>query len=84
MSNAKSLTNEKLALSADKLGRYTVLMVHAEAGDADSDRSSPVSGRLTVRSYNGAKRTLKFTTDGRSTNVASLRIVSKWRHERVP
>ncbi len=84
VSNAKSLTNEKLALSADKLGRYTVLMVHAEAGDADSDRSSPVSGRLTVRSYNGAKRTLKFTTDGRSTNVASLRIVSKWRHERVP
>ena len=83
VADAKSLTHERLALSADKLGRYTVLMVHAEAGGADAERSAPISGRLTVRSYNGAKRTLSFTTDGRSTHVASLRIVSKWRHEPV-
>jgi hypothetical protein len=80
---ARGLTSETLAMSADALGRYKVFIVHAAATKGGGERAAPVTGKATIRSYGGVKRTVPFTTDGRSANLASLRVVSKSRMEEV-
>ena len=59
------------------------MVVHADAAGDEDGAAARVTGRLTVRSCGGARRTLPCTTDGRSAAVASLRVVAKWRHEPV-
>jgi len=76
---ATRVGHERLALSADKVGRYRIMVVHANAQD-DEDRPTRITGRVTVRAH-GESRTLDFVTDGRRAQVGEVQILSKWRYE---
>jgi ferric-dicitrate binding protein FerR (iron transport regulator) len=79
--DATRVGHELLAISADKVGRYRVMIVHADAAEIE-DRPRPVTGRVTLRAY-GETRTLDFTTDGRRAQVGEVQVAAKWRYEPV-
>ncbi|MFT7624832.1 MAG: hypothetical protein ACI9WU_004022, partial [Myxococcota bacterium] len=66
---------ETLAMSTGEVGRYQIFVVHRDAGDR-------TVGKLRIKAH-GRSKTLRFSTDGKRSEVGVVTVERKWRHERI-